>query len=169
MSNYSKVTRPATVVAVMFVFMAFVGLGMAIHRFLMDFDPKLDLIFSLGCVVIGAFALAKNHGRNRAKECATNFGLIYISLFMEPVSRMFCFFIGIGLYVYEWLRWEKECRFGSIGCYSRWMTYNILILSFLLAGNILFFLKYSVDNIILGCVTVLWLAMIVRLSLRLKQ
>jgi len=167
MDNYSKKT--ATFIAVLFVFMTIVGLASAVHHWLLVFGPKVDLFASLAIVVIGAGFIARNRGRNRAKECAVNMGLMYVSLFLEPIMGVVCFAIGMGLYIFEWVCWDKRYRNGSVGCYCRWMTYSISVLSFLLAGNLVLLYKHLVFPAIPVSLSVLWLVMIFRLSLKLRH
>ena len=159
------------VFAAWFVFTALLGLFAACHRMVADTDLRLDFVGTLAVIVIGAYYLAKVPAQNRAKECATCLGLMYFSFAMreDTVSMPILFAIAIGMYIFEWTQWEKNSRNGDVEIYSRWMTYNILLFSFVLGGAVVLALKNLVVWAIPAIMSVLWLAMIVKLSLKLRD
>lgn len=157
------------IVTVISIFLVLVGLSFAVQRLLMNLGLFWQIVANFAILASGIYFIDQNRGDNRAKEIATIMLLLYASLLLPHDGYLAFNVIAVALYFYEWRKWEKSYRKNNTGCYSRWMTYNIMLLSFIFGSNILSFWEQSTSPIGLIGIAALWLAMSVSLALKLRD
>lgn len=160
--------KVATAIVVFIVFAFFVGLLMVGHQLLIGESYAFDMLIAVVAAVILARSIPR-HDESKAKECMVTQLMMYIAMFMPSATAIICYAIGLILFIFTWIMWEKEHKNLHMEIYSRWMVCNLFMLSFIISSGIVLLIRDMIAIPVLVSTTIgLWLVMILRLSSKLK-
>lgn len=154
---------------VIFVFMGMLGLSISCHQLFIGVSNFADWTATLGIIAIVAYFIQGTRHYNYAEGCLVGHFGMYMAVFLAPLFMALVYCLAVLMFVSLWISYERYYKEPSED-YSRWMVYNILLLGFTLGAQIVVMMKGMVEiPAIIGSTVGLWLMMIVRLSLRLKE